>query len=218
MMGRGGLPGAGAGPEGGTVDPGGPGDEIRPWTVHATRTVYDGTPFVRVDLADVTAPDGARFDYHVLRLARVALALVVDEVAATALLLRRERWVVGRWGYELFGGLIEDGEAPAAAAEREALEESGWRPRDRAEHLLTVDPLPGIADAPMDVYLWRHGADRVGEPTDTQEVGEVVWLPLDRVPELAVRGELLGAGTMSALLYYLVRHPLPGRTGGDTQR
>jgi hypothetical protein len=47
----------------------------------------------------------------------------------------------------------------------------------------------------------------VGEPTDAQEVGDVVWMPLDRVAELAARGELLGAGTMTALLYYLVRNP-----------
>lgn len=180
-------------------------DEFRPWTVHGIRTVYDGAPFVTVELADVTAPDGARFDYHVVRLPRVALALVVDEAAGAVLLLRRERWVIGRWGYELFGGLVEDGEAPAATAEREALEEGGWRPRGPAEQLLAVDPLPGIADAPMDVYLWRHGADRVGEPTDAQEVGEVVWMPLGRVPELAASGQLLGAGTMTALLYYLVR-------------
>ncbi len=181
--------------------------EIPSWIVHATRTVYDGSPFVRVELADVTAPDGTRFDYHVVRLPRVAIALVVDEDVGAVLLLRRERWVVGRWGYELFGGLVEDGEAPAAAAEREALEESGWRPRGPAEHLLAVDPLPGIADATMDIYLWRQGADRVGEPTDAQEVGEVVWMPLDRVPDLAARGELLGAGTTAALLYYLVCNP-----------
>ncbi|HEX5113712.1 MAG TPA: NUDIX domain-containing protein [Pseudonocardiaceae bacterium] len=144
--------------------------EIRSWTVHRTRTVYDGRPFVRVDLADVTAPDGSRFDYHVVRLPRVAIALVVDEDVGAVLLLWRERWVVGKWGYELFGGLVEDGEAPAATAEREALEESGWRPRGPAEHLLALDPLPGIADATMDIYLWRHGADRVGEPSDAQEV------------------------------------------------
>jgi hypothetical protein len=33
-------------------------DGLPAWTVHRTRTVYDGAPSVRVDLADVTAPDG----------------------------------------------------------------------------------------------------------------------------------------------------------------
>jgi peptidoglycan/LPS O-acetylase OafA/YrhL len=35
-----------------------------------------------------------------------------------------------------------------------------------------------------------------------------VWIPLHHVPELAAGGQLLGAGTAAALLYYLVSHPL----------
>jgi ADP-ribose pyrophosphatase len=62
--------------------------------------------------------------------------------------------------------------------------------------------LPGNVTAPMDVYLWRE-FERVGEPTDAEEVGRVEWVPLARVPELAARGELLGAGTLVALLYFL---------------
>lgn len=28
-------------------------------------------------------------------------------------MLWRERWMISRWGYELLGGLVEDGEDPA---------------------------------------------------------------------------------------------------------
>lgn len=58
----------------------------------------------------------------------------------------------------------------------------------------------------MDRYLWRHGADRVGDSSDLQEVGTVSCLPLVRVPELAAQGQLLGAGTATALLYYMATH------------
>lgn len=44
------------------------GDGLPAWTVHSTRTVYDGAPSVGVDLADVTAPNGERFDHHIVRL------------------------------------------------------------------------------------------------------------------------------------------------------
>ena len=54
----------------------------------------------------------------------------------------------------------------------------------------------------MDVFLWRE-FEHVGEPTDTEEVGRLEWVPLSRVPDLAARGELLGSGTLVALLYYL---------------
>jgi 8-oxo-dGTP pyrophosphatase MutT (NUDIX family) len=133
----------------------------------------------------------------------VAIAAIVDEDAGAVLMLRRERWVIGQWGYELLGGLVEDGEDPADTAVREAVEESGWRPRGPGEHLLTIHPLPGIVDTVMDCYLWRHGADHVGDPSDPQEVGTVTWMPLERVQELITQGQLLGAATALALLYYL---------------
>lgn len=61
----------------------------------------------------------------------------------------------------------------------------------------------------MSVYLW-HQAERVGEPTDTEEVGRVEWVPLARVPELARCGELLGSGALVPLPYYLAtRDPQP---------
>jgi hypothetical protein len=45
-----------------------------------------------------------------------------------------------------------------------------------------------------------QGAERVGEPTDPEEIGRIEWVPLARIPELAARGELLGTGTLVAVL------------------
>jgi ADP-ribose pyrophosphatase len=59
-----------------------------------------------------------------------------------------------------------------------------------------------MVTAGFDVYLWR-GTEHLGEPTDTEEAGRVEWVPLSRVNELARRQELLGSGTLVALLYYL---------------
>src|SRR5262249_48367547 len=102
-----------------------------------------------------------------------------------------------------------NGEEFAGTAAREAAEESGWEPVGEPEHLISFEPLPGQTTAPMDVYLWRN-AKHIGEPTDTEEQGRVEWVPLSRVQELAQRKELLGAGTLVALLYYLA-----SRNAGD---
>jgi ADP-ribose pyrophosphatase len=98
--------------------------------------------------------------------------------------------------------MVDAGEDAAETAAREAEEESGWRPVGQPERLLSFEPLPGQVTAPVDVLLWR-GAERIGEPTDTEEVGRVEWVPLSRVLQLAQREELLGSGTLVALLYYL---------------
>lgn len=170
------------------------------WTAHGERVAYD-SPWVRVNLVDVEAPDGNRFDHHVVELSRIAVALVVDD-RDRVLMLWKYRFVTEQWGYELPGGMVDDGEEPAVAAARETAEESGWQVRDRPEHLLTIQPLPGQVRAPVEVYLWRD-AEHVGDPTDPQEVGAVEWVDIARAPELVARGELLGAATATALLLYL---------------
>ncbi|MGH3570818.1 MAG: NUDIX domain-containing protein [Pseudonocardiaceae bacterium] len=170
------------------------------WQTFGEKTIYDNR-WVQLRLVDVKAPNGERWDYHVVHLGRIAVALIVDN-RDRALMLWRYRFVTDQWGYELLGGLVDEGEDAAATAAREAEEESGWRPVGEPERLVSFEPLPGQVTAPVDVYLWR-GAERIGEATDTEETGRVEWVALSRVPELVERQELLGSGTLVALLYYL---------------
>jgi ADP-ribose pyrophosphatase len=175
-------------------------DERGVWRTFGERLVYDSR-WVRLGLVDVEAPSGERWEYHVVRLGRIAVALIVND-GDEVLMLWRYRFPTQQWGYELLGGLVDEGEDAAATAAREAAEESGWQPTGEPEKLVSFEPLPGQVTAPVDVYLWRE-AERIGEPTDPEEVGRVEWVSLSRVVELAARGELLGSGTLVALLYYL---------------
>lgn len=171
----------------------------RGWTVHGERAAYESS-WVRVQLVDVTAPDESRFAYHVVELAQIAIALIVngdDQV----LLLWKYRFPTEQWGYEMPGGMVDDGEESVASAARETAEESGWRVTGEPEHLLTIEPLPGQVRAQVDAYLWR-GAEHVGDPTDPEEVGEIEWVDVGRIPDLVARGQVLGAATATALLYY----------------
>lgn len=170
------------------------------WTVHGQKPGYDN-PWARVQLVDVTAPDGHRFEYHVVELSPIAIALIVDE-RDRALLLWKYRFPTDQWGYEMPGGIVDDGEGSVLAAARETAEESGWRVTGEPEHLLSLEPLPGQVRARVDVYLWR-GAEHVGDPTDPEEVSDVEWVDIERAPELVAQGKILGAATATALLYYL---------------
>jgi ADP-ribose pyrophosphatase len=170
------------------------------WQTFGERTVYDNR-WVRLGLVDVQAPNGERWDYHVAHLSPIAIALIVDE-QDRVLMIWRYRFATDQSGYELIGGLVEEGEEPADTAAREAMEETGWRPVGEPEHLIGFEPLPGQVTAPVDAYLWRQ-AEKVGEPTDTEEVGRIEWVPLSRIPELAKRKELLGSGALVPLLYYV---------------
>jgi 8-oxo-dGTP pyrophosphatase MutT (NUDIX family) len=173
------------------------------WHTFGERMVYDNR-WVRLSLVEVEAPNGERWEHHVVQLDRVAIAMLVNE-RSEVLMLHRYRFAVDQWGYELLGGLVEEGEDPATTAAREAVEESGWRPTGEPEHLAGFEPLPGMVRAHTDVYLFR-GAEKVGEPTDTEEAGTLEWVSLDRVRELLQRNELLGGGTIIAVQSYLLSH------------
>lgn len=170
------------------------------WQVHGERVIYDDR-WVQLSLVDVEAPNGSRFEHHVIRLDRIAVSLVLDE-ADRVLTLWRYRFATDSWGYELLGGIVEAGEEPAATARREVEEESGYRPTGEAHHLITFQPLPGIVDAPVDVFLFQ-GVRRIGAPTDTEEAARIEWKPVDDLLDLALHGELLGAGTIIPVLLYL---------------
>ena len=150
-------------------------DERGGWHAFGEKTIYDNR-WVRLGLVDVEAPNGERWEYHVVHLPRIAVALIVDDVDEV-LMLWRYRFVTEQWGYELLGGLVDEGEDAERAAAREAAEESGWAPVGPAGEVDQLRAVAGNVTAPMDVFLWRE-FERVGEPTDAEEAGRVEWVPL----------------------------------------
>jgi 8-oxo-dGTP pyrophosphatase MutT (NUDIX family) len=171
------------------------------WSVHGERPVYDNR-WVRLALVDVEPPNGQRFEHHVIRLGRMAIALVVDD-DDRVLTLWRYRFAIDEWGYELVGGIVEEGEAPESTALREVEEETGWRPAGAPERFFSFQPLPGIMDAPVDVFLFR-GAEKVGEPSDAEEAARIEWIPVGELFGRLREGELLGAGAIIPVLLYLL--------------
>ncbi|MBT2387248.1 NUDIX domain-containing protein [Streptomyces sp. ISL-11] len=173
--------------------------ELEPWQIHGERTVYDN-PWVKLALVDVEPPGVERFEHHVVRLQHVAIAAVLDD-QDRVLMLWRYRFVPDKWGWELPGGIVDTGEEARGTALREVEEETGWRP-DSLEHVVTYQPMVGMVDSPHEIFV-GHGARHIGNPTDMEEAGHVEWVPLADIPALMARDELMGSGTLVALLHVL---------------
>jgi 8-oxo-dGTP pyrophosphatase MutT (NUDIX family) len=166
------------------------------WQQHGERSIYDN-PWVHLNLVDVTPPNGKRFEHHVVRLQKVVMTALVDS-DERVLLLWRHRFVPDSWGWELPGGIAEAGETDEATAERETVEETGWRPSG-FEPLAAFQPMPGMVDTPHTILLARN-SERVGEPTDEEEASILRWVPLADVPQLIADGLVAGAGSLVGLL------------------
>jgi ADP-ribose pyrophosphatase YjhB (NUDIX family) len=125
-------------------------------------------------------------------------------------LVRRDREVLlvreradGRWS--LPGGWADVGWAPAAMAEREVAEESGYRVRARRLLALWERARHNPGPYPFSVYKVAIACDLVGgSPRPSIETLEVGWFAPDTLPELST-GRITAA--QIARLAHLDDHP-----------
>ncbi|MEU0676118.1 NUDIX hydrolase [Streptomyces sp. NPDC006172] len=94
------------------------------WEELSRTTVYEAYGRSVVE-AEYRLPSGA-VDVFSIRQDRSSVAVLALTVTGEVLVTRQFRPGPGRLVHELPGGYIEDGETPAAAAERELLEETGY--------------------------------------------------------------------------------------------
>jgi 8-oxo-dGDP phosphatase len=170
------------------------------WIVHGERVIYD-SPWVRLSLADIEVPGGARFEHHVVRMPAEAAGTVVYDPARGVLLLWRHRFTTDSWGWEVPAGRIDDGEAPQQAAVRETVEETGWQP-GQLSPLITYHPHNGTSDATFHLFV-ADGATHVGEPTDVSESERIEWVPIDELRSEIAAGRVLDGLSLTALLWWL---------------
>jgi ADP-ribose pyrophosphatase YjhB (NUDIX family) len=175
------------------------GDEAGQWRTFGEREVYS-SPDVQLRQVDVELAGGERVWHHVVRLHRVALMALVDE-PGRVLLLKRHRLVPDRWGWEVPGGPVDEGEGSDGAAIRELEDSTGYR-AGRFTHLITFQPMAGPVGAEHSVFVGQDPV-QVGEPTVISGVGRAEWVPLESVPGLIAAGEIWNAGSLVALLRLL---------------
>ncbi len=174
-------------------------DDDGRWIVHGERTLYS-SPWVRLGKADISTPSGERFEHHTIHLPSAVVIAILDQDEKHVLMGYRHRFVPDVWGWELPGGIVDTDELPEHTAAREALEETGYRVAS-VEHVITFEPMIGMARSPHHVFIGR-GAALVASPTETDE-GSYQWVALSRVPELLRQGQVLSSGSVVGLMHLL---------------
>lgn len=170
------------------------------WTIHGERVVDDSGHAV-LSIADVQLPNGVRFEQYVYRSPHASMTVLVKDDAV--LMIRRHRFVIDQWLWELPGGYVEDGETPEACAVRECVEETGWRPTD-LRPLASFQPWVATADARQHVFV-SYGAVQVADgPADENEAAAIAWIPLEAALAMTRTGEITGSASMVDILAVLL--------------
>ena len=129
--------------------------------------------------------------------------IVALDAGRRVLLVRQWRFGIAAPTVEIPGGMVDPGESAREAAERELLEETGYRAR-RWSELGAVEPNPAFLTNRCTTFLAEE-LERMGEPTgDGEEEIEVVTVPSREIPRLVASGRITHALVIAAL--YLLEH------------
>jgi ADP-ribose pyrophosphatase len=163
--------------------------------VTSTQTLYDGR-IVRLDLVDVTLPDGKSARRELVRHPGAVAIVAVD--GDDVLLVRQYRLAADRIMLEIPAGTLRPGEPPLDCAQRELQEETGCKPGK-------LEPLGGIFVAPgyTTEFIHLFLATQLSEsrlPLDDDEFVEVERLSIKAALGLIERGEIIDGKTVSGLL------------------
>lgn len=170
---------------------------LKDW-IEDTSRVYQG---VRFDVHRVVLPGqggpGVERDVVLASQAVVILPMLDDQTVA---LIRNERFAVGQTLWELPAGTVEQGEQPWACAERELIEEAGYRAA-KLTPLMAFYPSPGICTEWMHAYV-AQDLDHVGQDLDANERITVDVRPLVEAVQMVRDNTIRDAKTIATLLYY----------------
>jgi 8-oxo-dGDP phosphatase len=184
-------------------------DVVAHWPVISSATELHGR-LVTVRIDTVRTPDNQLAEREVV-LHPGAVAVLALDTADRVLLIRQYRHPVGRLLWEIPAGLRDvAGEDPWVTAQRELVEEAGYRARDW-RLLADYYSSPGYSTERLRVYLARDleavpAAERNFVPEDEEAHLLLSWLPLDEGVRKVFAGEMHnGVAALAIMAGYAAR-------------
>jgi ADP-ribose pyrophosphatase len=129
-------------------------------TIKESRLIFDR--FLKIYQEKLLLPDGSEHDYFTLAPPAEAVSIIAETSEGLFVLIEEYRIPPRLTLLGLPGGYIEKGESIIKAAERELLEEVGYR-AETFRQLQTIYPYPGISSQALTV-VYAQGAVKVQEP------------------------------------------------------
>src|SRR5579871_3915678 len=166
----------------------------------SSRVVYRG-PVFSVTTEHIVEPGGVKVRRDLIHHSGSVVVLAVDTSRSRprVLLERQYRHAAGDYLWELPAGRIDPGEQELKAAQRELIEETGYR----AAHwrrILKFYATPGFVAETMAVYLATGLRAGEAEPEDDEFIYKRM-VPLPTAVNMVLKGTIRDAKTISAVLW-----------------
>ncbi len=158
-------------------------------------------------------PNGNRVRVDRVRFPNSVAILPVDEGNCRVLIIRQYRPSINNWILEAPAGVIDPGETPIEAANRELEEETGFT----ASRLVRVGEAyvsPGYSTELITLFLAFGLSEGKARPESHEVIKEKVWINLEDIDELIERGEIRDLKTIALVEAAARRCRVPGRTTG----
>jgi ADP-ribose diphosphatase len=168
-------------------------------TVLSSQIVYEGKVFgIRRD--EVLEPSGVRTTREVVTHpgSVVVLPVLPD---GRILMIQQYRHAARQYLWELVAGRIDEGETPVQAAERELIEETGYR-ATKFRIFLDIFPTPGFLEERMFLLLAIGLTPGKAAPEDDEKIISQAYNH-KQLEEMIRTGKLRDAKSIAGILYYL---------------
>lgn len=161
-----------------------------------SKQVFDGV-VVKLFVDEVELPDGTKSIREVVRHPGAVCVIPVDE-NQDVIMIKQFRYPFDTVLYEIPAGKLEPNEDPLEAAMRELEEETGVN-ASQIDYMGTMFTTVAILDEKIHMYLARGITYKSAHP-DEGELVEVEKIPLARLVEMVMNGEIPDSKTQIAIL------------------
>ena len=115
------------------------------------------------------------------------------------------REAINKLTLELPAGMIDIGESPEVAAKRELEEETGLI-AEKLEHMITLYPSTGYTSEKVHIFLAKDFKEGQVKLDTTEEILDLVKIPIEECVEKAKNGKLENASEIIAILIYNIKY------------
>jgi ADP-ribose pyrophosphatase len=142
------------------------------------------------------------FKGHIKEIVRHPGAVVILPILEDGriVLIKNERFVVNQILWELPAGTIEKDENPLHTAQREIIEETGYK-AEKMDFLLSFYSTPGFCDEILYVYVAKS-LTHVGQQLEETEKISVHPVTLTEIWKMIYNKDIQDGKTIASLLYY----------------